>query len=82
MKKFKIPVRLDGENVEHYLYRMLHQAYPDWDDSEIDCMKGFIERNLIELVEPTDPTIDCDRDYHKVLKLITFWKKNKWRFDW
>lgn len=76
--KFKIPVKLNGENVEHYLCRMLYQAYPDWHDSEIGCMKEFIEKNLIELVAPTG----TDEDYEMVLNLITYWKKNKWRFDW
>ena len=79
MKKFEIPVKSCGLNVEHYLYNKLLEEYPDWDESEIGCMKEYMEKNLIILVEPTD---DSDEDYDKILNLITFWKKNKWRFDW
>ena len=76
--KFKIPVSLNGLNVEHYLYNMLLKAYPTWDESEIGCMKEFIENNLIELVEPGD----TDEDYDNVMNLLAYWRKNKWRFDW
>ena len=79
MKKFKIPVKWNGENVEHYLCRMLYQAYPDWHDSEIGCMKEFIENNLIILTAPSD---DPDEDYDNVMNLLAYWRKNKWRFDW